>query len=52
MKEEFDESKFQRSEVGCAHDRGDSGNRGTWLAVRATTQKYDRRLAAKIWARV
>jgi hypothetical protein len=46
----FDESKSFGSEVDWARRRGDSGYRGDRLDVRAKTQEYDCRTAARAWA--
>src|SRR5450756_1182499 len=48
----IDESRSAGSEADCARRGGDSDHRSAGLAVRAKTQEYDRRPAAKVWARV
>src|ERR1035438_229719 len=48
----FDESTSARSDVYYARRRGDSGYCGAGVAVRAKTQEYDGRAAAKVRARV
>ena len=48
----FDEFKSDGSEADCARRGGDSGHRSACLGVRAKTQEYDGRPAAKVWARM